>query len=332
MSFHHPWLLLLLLLVPPLIYLRYQRGRRAALRFSDGDALGQLPASPALVLQPALPALYAMGLGLLIVALARPQKGLEESRVRAEAVDIVLLVDVSTSMRAEDFASPGHRVNRLDAAKEVMERFIKSRPHDRLGMVAFSALPYSIAPLTLDHAWLLQQMAQRLEIGMLEDGTAIGTGIASAVNRLRDSKAVSKVVVLLTDGINNAGSITPANAAQAAKALGIKIYTVGAGASGLVPVPVQDPFGQTYYVHQRSQIDETSLREIATTTGARFFRAKDYGELKDIYAEIDRMEKTEIEMDAYTRFEDRFQPFLFLSLVCLGLEKMLALSRIGRIP
>ncbi len=328
MLFRYPWLLLLLMLIPALLYLRYGRRRKAPMRFSDGKTLSRLPMSWAVAAQPVLPILYALGMTLLVVALARPMKGLEESRVRTEAVDIVLLVDVSTSMRAEDLAD---NMDRLASAKVVIDKFIKSRPQDRIGMVAFSAMPYTMSPLTLDHAWLLQQL-QRLETGMIEDGTAIGDAIASAVNRLRDSIAKSKVIILLTDGMNNRGVLSPANAAQAAKALNIKIYTVGAGSTGLVKIPVLDPFGGRHYIQQPSEIDEVSLKQIADTTGALYFRASDLKRLDEIYQQIDKLEKTEINVDQFTRFDERFMSWLTLGLIWLGLEKLLSLTRLGRLP
>ena len=331
MILRYPLILLLLMLVPALVYLRHGRRRKPALRFSDGSAVTHLPMSWAVAFQPMLPVLYALGLIALIVAMSRPQKGLAESHVRTEAVDIVLLVDVSTSMRAEDFTTAAKTLNRLDAAKTVIERFIKDRPNDRIGMVAFSAMPYTVSPLTLDHGWLIQQM-QRLETGMLEDGTAIGDAIASAVNRLRDSVAKSKVVILLTDGMNNRGALSPENAAQAAKALNIKVYTVGAGSSGIVPMPVMDPFGGRHYSRQMSEIDEGTLTRIAEITGASFFRATDFRGLEDVYKQIDKMEKTEVNIDQYTYFEERFMPWLALGLLLLGLEKMLSLTRLGRLP
>ena len=331
MILRYPFILLLLLLIPGLVYLRYARGRRLSLRFSDANALTQLTASWSVVLQPLLPVLYTLGLIALIVAMARPQKGLAESRVRTEAVDIVLLVDVSTSMRAEDLTTAAKTLNRLDAAKIVIERFIGDRPDDRIGMVAFSAMPYTVSPLTLDHGWLIQQM-QRLETGMLEDGTAIGDAIASAVNRLRNSVAKSKVVILLTDGINNRGALSPENAAQAAKALNIKVYTVGAGSTGMVRMPIMDPFGGRQYIQQPSDIDEGTLKRIADITGATYFRAADFKGLGDVYKRIDEMEKTEINIDQYTYFEERFMPWLLIGLSLLAIEKMLALTRMGRLP
>lgn len=332
MSLAYPLWLLLLFLIPGLLYLRYSGRRKPAARFSDGDTLKALPVSWAVRAQPILPVLYGFGLVLLLIALARPQRGLDESRVRTEAVDIVLLVDVSTSMRAEDFATVTQQhLNRLDAAKEVIQEFVEARKNDRIGMVAFAAMPYTVSPLTLDHAWLIKRMDD-LRTGMLEDGTAIGDAIASAINRLRESEAKSKVIVLLTDGMNNAGSVTPENAAQAAKALDIKLYTVGAGSTGIVRMPVQDPFGGTQYVRQRSEIDEATLIRIAKITGGMFFRAKNLKQLQEVYDEIDKMEKTEVEVEQFTRYEELFVPFVIGALLLLGLEKLLSLTRIGRWP
>ena len=323
--FRHPLFLLLLLLVPALVWLRYARRRQAPLAFSDGAALLGLPASPWLALRWLPPALFAAGLVFLVAAAARPQKGMSESRVETEGVDIVLVVDTSTSMRADDFSTATKRMDRLDAAKSVLAQFIQARPDDRLGIVAFAAMPYTIAPLTTDHAWLMLQM-DRLQTGMLEDATAIGDAIASGVNRLRDSKAKSKIVILLTDGIHNAGRLTPPDAAQAAAALGIKVYTVGAGsdqprASGI--------FG---FVQGGNEIDEATLKKIAEITKARYFRATDLKSLEETYQAIDEMEKTKIELDQYTRYEEKFAPFLVLGLLCLAFETLLGFTRLGRLP
>ncbi|HMO49884.1 MAG TPA: VWA domain-containing protein [Kiritimatiellia bacterium] len=331
MIFRYPWLLLLLLLVPVLVYLRYARSRRTGIRFSDAGVFARMGPSWAVLAQPVLPMFYGLGLVLAIIALARPQKGLEERSVRTEGIDIVLCVDLSTSMLAEDFSNRGRPMNRLEASKEVMERFINSRPHDRIGLVAFAALPFTMAPLSTDRGWLLQQI-QRLEAGMLPDGTAIGTGLASAVNRLRDSEAKSQVIILLTDGVNNRGEITPLNAAKAAQALGIRVYTIGAGTDGISRVPIRDPFGGTRYVQQMSDVDEPTLKEIAAMTGGRYYRARDFEGLNAIYQEIDQLEKTEINIDQYRYFEERFMPFLGWAIGLLALEKLLALGRLGRLP
>ena len=324
--FRHPYFLLLLLLVPALVWLRHARRRQAPLTFSDASALLGLPRSPWLALRWLSPALFAAGLVFLVLAAARPQKGMSESRVDTEGVDIVLVVDTSTSMRAEDFSTATKRMDRLDAAKSVIARFIEARPDDRIGIVAFAAMPYTIAPLSTDHAWLMLQM-DRLQTGMLEDATAIGDAIASGVNRLRDSQAKSKIVVLLTDGIHNAGRLTPQDAAQAAAALGIKVYTVGAASDrprqgmGLFGLAMAGP-----------EIDDAMLTKIAETTGARYFRATDLASLEETYRQIDEMEKTKIELDQYTRYEERFAPLAILALLCLSLETLLGFSRLGRLP
>jgi Ca-activated chloride channel family protein len=331
MILRYPWLLLLLVLIPALLYLRYGRRRRAAIRFSDTGPLTHLAPSWAVWAQPLLPFLYGAGLALAVFALARPQKGLEESSIRAEGIDIVLSIDVSTSMLAEDFSTEAKAINRLDASKEVLNHFISNRKYDRMGLVAFAAMPFTMAPMTMDHDWLLQQV-RRLETGVLPDGTAIGSGLSAAINRLRDSMAKSKVVILLTDGINNRGEITPLNAAKAAQALGIRVYTIGAGTDGMVRMPIRDPFGGTRYIRQPSEIDEPTLREMASMTGGKFYRARDLNALKLVYDEIDQLEKTEINIDQYRYFEERFMPFLSLALAFLGLEKLLATTRLGRFP
>lgn len=325
MVFRHPWFLLLLLLVPLLVWLRHARRRQAPLTFSDGAALLELPRSPWLVLRRLPPALFAAGLVFLVVAAARPQKGMSESRVETEGVDIVLLVDTSTSMRAEDFSTAMQRMDRLDAAKAVISQFIQARPDDRLGIVAFAAMPYTIAPLTTDHAWLLLQM-DRLQTGMLEDATAIGDAIASAVNRLRDSTAKTKLVILLTDGIHNAGRLAPQDAAQAAAALGVKVYTIGAGSD-------QPQRGGIFnFTIGGAEIDEATLKKIADITKAKYFRATDLQSLEETYRQIDAMEKTKIELDQYTRYEEKFAPFLVLGLLCLALELLIGTTRLGRLP
>lgn len=322
MKFSYPYLLLLLLLIPALLWWRMRR-RGAAVNFPDGKLLKSLPVSLAVRLQPLWTALYALGLACLIVAIARPQKGLSESRVKTEGIDIVLLLDLSTSMETPDFARGGQRQTRIDSAKQVISDFIEKRKDDRIGMVGFAALPYSIAPLTLDHSWLVQRM-DGLRTGMLEDGTAIGDAIASAVNRLRDSKAKSRIVILLTDGINNRGELTPENAAQAAAALGIKIYTIGIG-GGL-------PVRQGFFTLPAQEIDEATLRRIAEISKSEFFRARDLQTLGDVYDRIDNLEKTEIEMQQFTRFEEKAGGWLIAALIFLTLEKMTTLSRFGRLP
>ena len=294
--------------------------RKQSMQFSDGSVLEGLPKSWRIRLQPMLPVFYVLGLVCLVVALARPQRGLEDSRVRTEAVDIILLIDLSESMETQDFEKFGQRMSRLDASKNVIERFLENRASDRVGMVGFATVPYAVAPLTLDHGWLVQRM-DGLHTGMLDGRrTAIGDGIASAINRLRDSEAKSKVIILLTDGANNSGTLSPENAASAAAAIGIKIYTIGAGGA------------RTGFFMQRQEVDETSLRKIAVTTDAKFYRARNLETLEAVYEEIDQLEKTEIEVERFTRFEERAGTWLFVGILLLGLEQLLGLSRIGRLP
>jgi Ca-activated chloride channel homolog len=329
MDFRAPWMLLLALLIPLALWLR-ERRPRPAFPFTSAPVLRHLPATWAVRGRWILPALFALGLACLVVALARPRKGLDESRVHTEVVDIVLLVDVSTSMRALDFSTRAEELNRLDAAKRVIREFVDHRSEDRIAAVAFAALPYAASPLTLDHGWLLERI-ETLKTGMVEDGTAIGDAIASAVNRLRESEALSKVIVLLTDGVNNAGSLSPLDAAQAAKALDIKIYTIGAGTDrGWAPYPNAGLFGSTGRVPV--EIDEATLKRIADVTGARYFRATDLEELQDVYRAIDEMEKTEIDVEEYTRYEERFMPWVAAAILFLSLEPLLAATRLGRIP
>jgi Ca-activated chloride channel homolog len=272
------------------------------------------------------------GLGLGIVALARPQLGRTISRVQASGIDIMLAIDVSRSMLAEDLSIGNERANRLEAVKKVTEKFIESRPNDRIGILCFAGQPYLVSPLTLDHDWLLKNL-ERVRIGLVEGGTAIGSAIASAANRLKDKEAKSKIVVLLTDGDNNAGKVTPATAAEAAKALGIKVYTVGAGTRGFAPVPVRDQFsGRTFYQNIRVEVDEKTLREIAAMTNAQYYRATDGKSLSDIFEQIDKMEKSTVELDQYKQYRDLFPWFLGAGFGIIALQAMLGQTWLRRLP
>jgi Ca-activated chloride channel family protein len=259
---------------------------------------------------------------LVAVALARPQAGTAATKIHREGVDVVLAVDVSGSMLAEDFTVAGRRASRLAAVKDVVKEFVAARPDDRIGLVLFAARPYTQCPLTLDHGWLLQNLA-RADVGMIEDGTAVGSGLATAVNRLRASTAKSKFIVLLTDGQQNAGRITPPTAAEAAAALGIKVYTVGAGTRGLAPFPMQDFLGNKVYRPMQVDIDEETLKKVAATTGARYFRATDTQSLRDVYTEIDRAERTPFEAPQYLDYREIYPwlvwPALLLLLAEVGL-------------
>lgn len=321
MKFAYPTLLLLALLIPLVLWWKGRR-RHAAIHFPNGSLLQKLPVSWAVRLQPIFPVLYGLGLLCLVIAIARPQRGLQEHSVTTEGVDMVLLLDLSTSMDTPDFAKNNRRMARIDSAKQVIGDFIDARPHDRIGLVAFAAEPYSTAPLTLDHSWLVQRM-DGLQTGMLPDGTAIGDAIASAVNRLRESEAKSRVIILITDGENNRGVLAPENAAQAAAALGIKIYTIGIGGG----MPVRQGFSMG-----TEEIDTTVLEEIAQISSAKFFRAKDLKSLASVYKQIDELEKTEIEMQQFTRYEEAATGWLIAALLLLALEKFLTLSPFGRLP
>jgi len=323
----HPWLLLLLLLVPAAVFFRFARFRRAALRFPRPAAPAVLPRSWAVRLRFLPAALYAAGLAALVVALARPARGYSVDRVETEGHDIVLLVDTSTSMDATDFSTPARRLTRLDAAKEVLRRFVAAREEDRLALIAFAGIPYVLSPLSGDHRWLAEQL-DTLRTGMLDiDGTAIGDALASAVNRLRESEAKTKLVVLLTDGIQNAGSLEPLDAAEAAAALGIRVYTVGAQAEEVVE---RGFFGQVFT--RPAEIDEPGLRAIAEKTGGKYFRARDMESLEKVYEEIDELETTPMELRQFTRFSDRFSPWLAASLALLALGAVLSVTRLEALP
>jgi Ca-activated chloride channel family protein len=326
-----PVFLALLALLPLLAWTALTPRLRAALHYSRGETLRALPPTWATRLH-ALPlALRLFGLALLIVALARPQRALEESRVETETVDIVLVVDTSTSMEAIDMSTGSQTQNRLQASLAVMDQFIRKRAGDRIGLIAFAALPYTVSPLTLDHGWLLQRLDTVQTRMMNEDGTGIGVALASAVNRLRESEAETKIIVLLTDGMNNAGDITPLNAARLAESLGIRVYTVGAGSDGPVRIPQTDLFGRTGYAQTRIPIDETTLKRIAELTKARYFRAQNFEELKAVYEEIDGLERTKVEVEEYTRYEERFLPLAIAGLVLLCLDRILGAGRLGRV-
>ncbi len=331
MTWAYPYMVLLWGLIPLLLYLRYARKRLPAVRFSDGRVLSRLPATWGVYVGRLAPVLYAGGLMLLILALAGPREMFRESTVDVEGIDIVLLIDISGSMRAEDFEWEGRRMNRIDAVKKVVEEFLLSRDHDRISLIAFAGVPYTLTPLTRDHDWLARQL-DRIQFGMVTDGTAIGSAIASGVNRLRESDAESRVIILLTDGVNNAGTISPENAAHLAATLGIPVHAIGVGTQDLAPFPIRDAFGQTRYVQQLAVFDEDQLKRIADITGAGYFHAADVESLAEIYREIEELEKIEYEIEYVTRAEERFPLFLIPALCLLMLERLLLLSRFGRLP
>jgi len=266
-----------------------------------------------------------LALCCIIMALARPQLKFEEQQSEGEGVDIVLCIDVSGSMTAQDFTP-----NRMEAAKKVAEDFINNRPDDRIGIVIFSGESFTQCPLTTDH-YVLTSQIQQIRNGLLEDGTAIGSGLATSVDRLRNSKAKSKVIILLTDGINNGGLIDPATAKEIAKTFKIKVYTIGVGTDGYAPTPVSTPMGIVMQ-NEKVAIDEKLLRNIADETGGKYFRATDNQSLQSIYASIDRLEKSKVEIITFRRFTEKFYPFIFAAMALLLLEIILRFTLFKKFP
>ncbi|OQY27436.1 MAG: aerotolerance regulator BatA [Candidatus Cloacimonetes bacterium 4572_55] len=329
--FVNPEFFFLLAIIPFLIsnYFRKNKSRQGSLRFSSLRTVKSIAKRSTFALK-ARHILIILRVGtvvLITIALARPQSSQKSSEIMTEGIDIVLSIDVSSSMLAEDFKPD----NRLIAAKKVASDFIQGRKNDLIGLVVFAGKSFTQCPLTLDYGVLISFL-ERVKIGMVEDGTAIGMGIATALNRLRNSKAKSKVIILLTDGVNNSGQVDPITAAKAAKALNVRIYTIGAGTDGSAMYPVEDPLFGKRYVSMPVEIDEESLKEVAKITGGEYFRAKDAKSLKAIYKQIDQLEKTKIEIEKYTRYEELFMIFLLPAICLFILEIVLANTRFRRIP
>lgn len=326
-----PWFLVLLLLLPLLWREARRPERRTALRYPSLAILRGIAPAGAGRRRLVLLGLRSAALVAIVVALARPQGGSAEARVHREGVDVVLAVDVSGSMLAEDFTLGKERASRLDVVKTVVNEFVEARPNDRIGLVLFGARAYTQCPLTLDHGWLRQNLA-RARVGMIEDGTAVGSGIATAVSRLRSSTAKSKFVVLLTDGQQNAGQISARTAAEAAAAVSVRVYTVGAGSRGMAPYPATDFFGNKVYRPIAVDIDEDSLREVAEITKARYFRATDTESLREVYAEIDKAEKSVFEAPEYSDYDELYPWLLWPALFLLGVELVLAETVLRKLP
>lgn len=331
LRFESPWLLLLLLLVPLIAWLRGRHGRAAALRYSSVALLAGLGGVHRARSGGWLFFLRLLAISLLILALARPQWGEGESTTESSGVDIMLAIDLSTSMWAHDFEVRGRPTDRLTAVKNVVRTFIEARPDDRIGMVAFAGEAYLVSPLTLNHDWLQRQL-DRLEIGLIEDGTAIGSAITVLTNRLRDLEAESRVAILLTDGANTAGEIEPDIAAEAAAAYGIRIHTVGAGREGIVPTPrlgrdakpIRDRQGNLLMARGISQLDHESLKTVAETTGGTFFRAENTDALEEVYERIDQMEKREVEITYEVAYTEMYAWFALAGLLGLLFEWLAA--------
>jgi Ca-activated chloride channel family protein len=269
---------------------------------------------------------------LMIVGLARPQRGQSRTEVTAKGIDIVLGLDVSGSMQALDFLIDDQRVNRIQVVKSVVSKFIEERPNDRIGLIAFAAAPYLVSPLTLDHDWLQQNLERVSTAVGGDDGTAIGSAIAASVNRLRTTNAKSKVVILLTDGMNNTGKISPIAAAEAAKAMGVKIYTIGVGVRGMAPILIKDNAGNSHIIMDKVDVDEKTLQTVANETGGNFYRATDTDSLQKIYDQINRLETTARTVQKFEHYDELYSWTLIPAAVLLGFGLLLQHTRFRRLP
>jgi Ca-activated chloride channel family protein len=325
-QFGQPWLLLLLLLIPVLIYWKYNKGKKqvAAIGISSTKGLAASRSWKNSFQQFPF-VLRLLALVCIIIALARPQTKFDETQREGEGIDIVLAIDVSGSMTAQDF-----QPNRMEAAKKVAEEFVDQRPSDRIGVVIFAGESFTQCPLTTDHYVLKTQISQ-IRNGLLEDGTAIGSGLATSVDRLRSSKSKSKVVILLTDGMNNGGLIDPSTALEIAKTFHVKVYTIGVGTEGYAPTPVSTPLGIVMQ-NQKVSIDEGLLKNIATQTGGEYFRATDNQSLEKIYSQIDKMEKSKVEITTFHHYSEKFYPFVFAALALLFVEIILKFTLFKKFP
>jgi Ca-activated chloride channel homolog len=314
-SFAEPFFLYLLAAVLAMVvfYVLKQHKVTASLRMPGLQPFAEAGTTFRHYLRHILFALRTITVALLIIVLARPQKTDKFQDVSTEGIDIVLTQDISGSMLARDF-----KPDRLDAAKNIATEFISGRPYDRIGLVVFSGESFTQCPLTTDHAVLIN-LLREIQSGMIEDGTAIGMGLATAVNRIKDSKAKSKVIILLTDGVNNKGEIAPATAAGIAKTFGIRVYTIGVGTKGMAPYPVQTPYGMQYQ-DMPVEIDEEILQEISQTTGGKYFRATDNDSLEKIYKEIDKLEKSKIDVKQFSRKEEKYMLPALIAFCMLVLE------------
>ncbi len=331
MRFHDPHILLLLLALLPLaLLLRRSAAQAPSLAVADGDRLMQLPETFRSRMAPRLPWLRLLAAALLIVALARPQAVTRETSILTKASDLMIALDLSSSMLAVDSAQGGAGKNRLTAAKEVLADFLSKRPGDRIGLVAFAARPYPAAPLTLDHGWL-RGAVERLQVGSLEDGTAIGDGLLAALNRLRKGPEGSRAVILITDGRNNSGS-PPDQAAAAAAALGIRVHTVGIGSTGPAFFPTEDPLGGISYRRIEADLDESSLRRIAAVSGGSYQRADDKQGLERVLTEIDKLEKRPSEQKIYFSHRELFPYFVVIALILFLTGQLLGLTLLRRVP
>lgn len=330
-TFRYPAVLFLLFLVPIIVLVLFKKRSEPTFKFSSRELVEGLKPTLRTRLSKTPVFMRAAALVMIILALARPQSVLEGTKTISEGVDMVLTLDTSTSMLAEDFTLKGVRVNRFDLVREVVKEFIQKRKDDRIGMVAFAARAYTVCPLTTNYSWLIENL-DRTTVGMIEDGTAIGSALASSCNRLRTSKTKSRIIILLTDGVSNAGSISPIVAAEAAKALGIKVYTICVGRKGLSPYPFRDQYNRKVYQNIPIEIDEEVLKRIASITGGKYYLATDSETLRKIYDDINKLEKSVIEHFGYKEYSELFYYFLIPGIILLLLEILLSNTIFMKVP
>lgn len=325
--FASPYYLILLVLIVPIIiwYIFKQKKSAPTIQISTLQSFGKKTISFKNILKHVLFAFRILCFTFLVIALARPQSTNSWQNTTTEGIDIMISMDISGSMLAEDF-----KPNRLEAGKNIAAEFINSRPNDRMGLVVFSGKSFTQCPLTTDHAVLIN-LFKSIKFGMIDDGTAMGEGIATAINRIKDSKAKSKTIILLTDGVNNAGSIAPITAAEIAKTYGIRIYTIGVGSMGQAPYPFQTQFG-TQMQMINVEIDEPVLKQIAQMTDGNYFRATNNEKLRAIYKEIDKLEKTKIAVKEYRKHKEEFFPFVLIAVLFLFFELLLKFTLLKKIP
>jgi len=326
-TFAYPWVLYFLSIIPLMIAWYIFRGMKvqSSVTYSSINIFKNVPATFRERLRHIPFAVRLIAIGLLIIALARPQSFSSGENVTTEGIDIAMVLDISGSMLAEDF-----KPNRLEAAKNVIDNFVEGRTSDRIGLVIFSREAFTQCPLTIDYN-VLRNLLLDIRTGMIQDGTAIGNGIANGVNRLKESDAKSRIIILLTDGVNNAGEVDPRSAAEIAKAFGIRIYTIGVGTRGEAPYPVQTPFG-TRYQMVPVEIDEALLNEIAEITGGQYFRATNNRALAEIYEKIDKLEKTKIEITSYKNASEKYHSWLWGGLILLLVELGLSRTILRKLP
>jgi Ca-activated chloride channel family protein len=326
-AFAHPNLLYLLLVIPLLVswYIFRQRDPDASIQLSTLKGFSGLPASPRVYLRHVPFTLRMIAIAFLVIVLARPQSLNTWKNVETEGIDIIVTLDISTSMLARDFIP-----DRIEAAKDIGIQFVSGRKSDRIGLVVFAGESFTLCPLTTDHVSVVN-LFKDVKTGLIEDGTAIGSGLATAVSRLKDSDAISRVIILLTDGVNNKGEIAPLTAAEIAKTYGVRVYTVGVGTQGEAPYPMQTPFGVRYQ-NMKVEIDESLLTQIAEMTGGKYFRAEDNKALTKVYDEIDKMERIKIEVTEHSKKQEEYRRFAFIALALLAIDVLLRSTILRSIP